>query len=111
METIVGKNIKLFRDKLGLTQEMLAEYLGVSRAQVNRYENGSIVPTDKLTKLAELFSIDEYDFYEENDAIMTTNVAFAFRADELSKDDLISIASFKKLAMNYLKMQQALNNE
>ena len=55
--------------------------------------------------------MDEYDFYEENIAKVNANLAFAFRADELSGDDLKTIASFKKIAMNYLKMKEALVHE
>ena len=112
MDAIIGNNIKSLRSKLGLNQEDIAEYLGLSRQQIIRYEKGeSAVPTDNLTKLAELFSVDEYDFYEENIAKVNANLAFAFRADELRGDDLKTIAAFKKIAMNYLKMKEAVDNE
>ncbi|MGJ5642813.1 helix-turn-helix domain-containing protein [Formosa sp. S-31] len=109
MDTIIGQNIKLLREKLGLTQDDVANYLDLSRMQISRYEKGETpVPTPNLTKLASLFSVDEYDFYEENATKVNANLAFAFRADELSSDDLKTIASFKKIAMNYLRMKDAL---
>lgn len=110
MDAIIGNNIRLLRMKLGLNQEDIADYLGLSRQQIIRYEKGeNAVPTDKLTKLAELFSIDEYDFYEEDVSKINANLAFAFRANELNGEDLKTIASFKKIAMNYLKMKEALS--
>ncbi|WP_369764983.1 helix-turn-helix transcriptional regulator [Flavobacterium sp. WC2429] len=112
MDAIIGNNIKLLRDKISLTQGDLADFLGLSRMQIIRYENGTTpVSTDNLTKLAELFSVDEYDFYEEDTAKINTNLAFAFRANELKVEDLKTIASFKKIAMNYLKMKESICNE
>lgn len=112
MDAIIGNNIKLLRDKLGLTQDDLANYLGLSRMQIIRYEKGSSsVPTENLTKLSELFSVDEYDFYEEDASKINANLAFAFRANELNGEDLKTIASFKKIAMNYLKMKESICNE
>lgn len=113
MDAIIGKNIKLLRDKIGLSQEDLAEYLGLSnKMQVSRYEKGTTsVPTTHMTKLADLFGVDEYDFYEEDEGNIKLNVAFAFRANELQSSDMEIIASFKKLAMNYLKMKKTLANE
>ncbi|TWP24249.1 XRE family transcriptional regulator [Apibacter muscae] len=113
MDAIIGKNIKLLRDKIGLSQEDLAEYLGLSnKMQVSRYEKGTTsVPTIHMTKLADLFGVDEYDFYEEDEDNIKLNVAFAFRANELQSSDMEIIASFKKLAMNYLKMKKTLANE
>lgn len=112
MNTTIGNNIKLLREKIGLTQDEIAKYLDLSRMQLIRYEQGKCsVPTQTLTKLAELFSIDEYDFYEVEPSIIKANLVFAFRANELNVDDLKTIAAFKKIAMNYLKMKQHLNDE
>lgn len=46
---------KELRDKMILTQEELAELLGVSFASVNRWENGRYKPTTKVKrKIVEL---------------------------------------------------------
>jgi transcriptional regulator with XRE-family HTH domain len=109
MDNTIGKNIKLLREKIGLTQDEIANYLDLSRIQIIRYEQGtSSVPTKNLAKLATLFSIDEYDFYEDDLSALTANLVFAFRANELNVEDLKTIAAFKKIAMNYLKMKQHL---
>ncbi len=108
----VGQNIKLFRDKLGLTQDALAQYLQTTREQISYYETGArSITTTHLNSLANLFCVNEYDFYEEDAEKRNVNISFAFRADELKPEDLKSIAQFKKIVRNYLNMKQALVNE
>lgn len=46
------------RNRLGLSQESLAEQLGIGRRTVIRYESGETIPTgDALVKLCSLFSV------------------------------------------------------
>ncbi|RZJ63091.1 MAG: XRE family transcriptional regulator [Flavobacterium sp.] len=108
---VVGNNIKAFRARIGLTQEAMAEYLATSREQVAYYENGSrTVSSEHLAKMADLFCVNEYDFFEADTAQKTVNMALAFRAEELQAVDLVSIAKFKKIVRNYLNMKKALAN-
>ena len=44
MNNTIGMNIKYLRDKHDLTQEQLAEKLGVSRQTVAKWENGESLP-------------------------------------------------------------------
>ena len=47
--------VKKLREKMLVTQQEMAEILGVSFASVNRYENGKTVPTMKVKrKIVEL---------------------------------------------------------
>lgn len=109
MNTILANNIKAFRAKIGLTQEELASFLTISREEVNYYENAKRdVPQSLIANLANLFGVDEYDLFEEDDAVSKANIAFAFRASEINNNDLNTIASFKKIALNYLKIQKFL---
>lgn len=109
METILAKNLKNFRTKLGFTQEQLARYLGITREEVSYYENNSrSVPLDLIPKYANLFGVDEYDLYETDSSINKLNLAFAFRANEISPNDLEIIANFRKIALNYLKIKNIL---
>ncbi|TAF73190.1 MAG: XRE family transcriptional regulator [Bacteroidetes bacterium] len=106
METqILGNNIKLFRERLGLSQENMAQYLGVKREMVSYYENGVRTPNvDILKKLADLFGVEEIELLEEASDTKTANMAFAFRAEGLNNTDLENIAKFKKIVKNYLKI-------
>jgi transcriptional regulator with XRE-family HTH domain len=109
---IIGENIKNFREKLGLTQEVLAGYLGINREEVSYYENGKRpVPTDIISKVAKLFGLDEYDLFETDSEAREAKVALAFRAESLLPEDLVHIADFRKIVLNYLNMKKALSHE
>ncbi len=108
---IIGQNIKSLREKMGLTQDALAQYLGTSREQIAYYETGKrSTPSAQLSKLSNLFCMNEYDFYEEDVQTRSVNIAFAFRADELQPQDLESIAQFKKIVRNYISMKKVMGN-
>lgn len=112
MDEIIGKNLRALRIQMGYTQETVADYLGINRVLLSYYEVGSrSIPSKILSRLAQLYSVDEYDLYSEDETLLKTNLAFAFRAEDLTSEDLSSIASFKKIASNYLKMQKALRDE
>jgi transcriptional regulator with XRE-family HTH domain len=55
---IIGKSIAAKRMASGLTQEQVAEFLGIGYEAVSRMERGVIIPTvSKLIQLAEIFDI------------------------------------------------------
>ncbi len=52
------ENIQQLRRQAGLSQEALAEKLGVSRQAVSKWESGAALPElEKLTEMARLFSV------------------------------------------------------
>ena len=54
----LGEVLKDHRTRCGMTQEFVAESLGVSRQAVSKWENGTADPsTSNLLKLAKLFGI------------------------------------------------------
>ena len=54
----LGKRIKQARIRAGITQENVAEIVGVSRTAVTRWEQGEIEPRlDHLAALAGLFGV------------------------------------------------------
>lgn len=58
MEQTLGKRIMEHRKRLGLTQEQLAEKLGVTAQAVSKWENGLSCPDISiLPRLAELFGV------------------------------------------------------
>lgn len=51
----LGENLQFIREKQGLTQEQLAERMGVSRQSVSKWEGDAMMPElEKLTALCEL---------------------------------------------------------
>ena len=57
-ENLLGENIARYRKELGMSQEKAAEYMGVSRQAVTKWESNNSTPSsDNLIKLARLFGI------------------------------------------------------
>lgn len=55
----IGAFLQALRKEKGLTQEMLAEQIGVSRRTVSRWETGSNMPDlDVLVKLSDFYAVD-----------------------------------------------------
>lgn len=109
---IIGKNLQALRKKMGFTQDQVAEYLAVIREEISYFENGNrSIPSHLMSKLAYLYGVDAYDLYEENLDLANVNLALAFRAESLKPADLIQIAQFKKIVMNYLRMKTLITNE
>ena len=54
----IGERIAQFRKDAGLSQEQLAERLGVSRQSVSKWETGGVTPDlDKVLAMSELFGV------------------------------------------------------
>lgn len=108
---LIGQRIKKFRDRQGLSQEQVASYLGMSsRSQISLIENGKKpIDLEKLEKLANLFGVNLGVFVSENEKKFTTELAFAFRTDEVNESDLEEIADFKKIVLNHQKMKRLAN--
>lgn len=60
-QELVGKNVKGFREKAGLSQEALADLAGVHRTYVNSVEQGRInISVVNLFKIAKGLGIEAY---------------------------------------------------
>ena len=58
----LGEALKDYRQKTGMTQEYVAEALGVSRQAVSKWETGAAEPsTSNLLALARLYGVDPGD--------------------------------------------------
>ncbi|GAA3401160.1 helix-turn-helix transcriptional regulator [Paenibacillus hodogayensis] len=57
-EDVLENTIKVQRAKMNLTQEQLAELIGVTRKTVNTIENGKFIPSTVLAiKMARVFGL------------------------------------------------------
>ncbi|MBQ8188083.1 MAG: helix-turn-helix transcriptional regulator [Clostridia bacterium] len=64
MKLNLGENIRNYRKKIGLTQEMLADRLGVSGQSVSRWENGTTYPDmEFMPVMARLFGCTTDDLF------------------------------------------------
>ncbi len=103
---IIGSNVKKYRVAQGFTQDNLAGFLDVTREMISLYETGKRpIPVTALDKLADLFGVEMEELLEESTTVANTNLAFAFRSDSLTEEDVLSIAEFKRIVLNYLKMK------
>ena len=58
MKNMIGMNLKYLRDIHNLSQEQLAEKLGVSRQTVAKWENGESLPDiERCAELAMMFAV------------------------------------------------------
>lgn len=65
IDKVIGHNIHIRRHALGLSQQELAEHLGVTAQQVQKYEKGTNrVAGNRLWELGKLFKVPVQNFYE-----------------------------------------------
>ena len=94
-----------------LTQGQVASYLGVKRSAYANYESGERnMPLEQMQKAADLFGCSLSSLLSDDPNEVQNILSFAFRADDLTPDDLSELANFKKVAMNYIKMSKLLGN-
>lgn len=106
----IGSNIKYIRENFKFTQEQVADFVGVSRSTIALYESGDRrVPIDQLEKISDLFGVEMHELLESDMDNFTANVAFAFRADDISGEDLEKIANFKRIVKNYQKLKSLMD--
>lgn len=107
MTNIIGNNIKTLRDSMGFSQCNIAHFLNVNQSLISKVESGERnLSSDMLEKLACLFgvSIDAI----ENSTIEASNLSFAFRANDLSAEDLEAISTINRIALNSEYMAEML---
>ncbi len=104
--TTIGKNLAFLRDINKMTQEKVAEYLGINRVELSYYENGSRnTPLDILNKLSDLYQVQLIDILEMKEEDRKAKAVMAFRAEGLSTEGYKAIGEFGKIVKNYIKMK------
>ena len=65
---MLGEKIKIYRENKNMTQNEIAEVLGVKPATVSKYESGTLEPNiESLKKLAEIFNVSIDELIKEDD--------------------------------------------
>jgi transcriptional regulator with XRE-family HTH domain len=62
----IGENIRKYRNRLNLTQDQLADKIGVTWEMVSRYERGQSSPINKLDKISDALGISLRDLMSED---------------------------------------------
>ena len=64
IKQLLGKKIKEIRKSKNLTQEQLAEYIGIETSSVSNIENGRYFPTaENLDKIMQVLKISPSDLF------------------------------------------------
>ena len=64
IKVLLGKRIREIRKSQNLTQDALAEMVGVESPSISNIENGKYYPTNEnLQKIAEVLKVKPYELY------------------------------------------------
>ena len=109
---LLNQRLKHFRTTSGLTQQQVADVLGLDRSTYAYYESGKTTPDIKsVNKLLKIFNISYYELMEEQDPT-TVNVANDDSQDDeedklhiydLSKSEKRLVIYFRVLSPNQQK--------
>ncbi len=103
----MNEKLKTMREKAGLRQGQIADYLGVTQTFISKVETGERnLTVDQLESVASLYGYSLASFANmEQDA---HPIQFAFRAQDVSQGDLRIIADIGKIAINSRFMAKTL---
>ena len=91
----IGRFIKSLRQEKGLTQEQLAEVLGVTNRSVSRWENGNNLPDlSVLLELAKYFEVDVGDILDGERR--------QDNMDKKTEETLLKVADYEQLLHTHL---------
>ena len=104
---VVGRNLKALREANGYTQELVANFLGIGRSAYANYEAGEReTPMEVMERASELFGCELALLFDEDEQAVKNMLVCAFRADNLSVNDMKEVAAFKNIVLNYMKMER-----
>lgn len=102
----IGKKIRQLRKGWGLSQSELAEKIGVSFQQVQKYEKGSTrVSVERLQQISEILGVDITSFFEQGKGLprvsdfaieYTSGKEFRKAFLPLNKEEITLIKLFRK---------------
>lgn len=100
----IGRNIKFLREKSGLNQKQVAEFLDLDQSMISKIEKGERnISASLIDKLANLFCcpISSIAYGDENLACRV-----AFRSNAITKEDLRGLSIINKIALNQFEMDK-----
>lgn len=104
----LGERIKEFRLRKGMTQQQLADLIGVQRAAISKYEKNIVdIPLKQLKRIANALNANIYDLVDDNTEIGTIgNYYFKRNSDNSYEFESTKIMSEipDKLISDYNKL-------
>ena len=102
--TNVGRNIKCLREKSGLNQRQVAEFLDLDQSVISRIEKGEInISESQIDKLANLFCCPLFSILYGNEDL-TCRVDY--KSDSITREDLEALSLINKLVLNQFEMDR-----
>ena len=104
---LIGQKVKELREKAGLNQTQIAQFLGIDQSTISKCEKGERqFQMDHLERLGSLFGLSLADLMNEES--QNNALRIAFRADGIQVEDLAAIADIHKIALNLNQMRTLL---
>ncbi|MDR2780851.1 MAG: helix-turn-helix domain-containing protein [Holosporaceae bacterium] len=97
LDAYIGNRVKNRRTLLGISQERLGSYLGVSFQQIQKYEKGiNRISASSLYNISNVLSIDWSYFVEGYTSAPTLNEdgSLAYEVDHIKKGDAADLLNF-----------------
>ena len=109
VDAYVGCRLKQRREDLGISQERLAELLGLSFQQVQKYERGlNRVGASRLFQLCGLLSVDPSFFFDGLNVALGPGVSETQNETEtLSTASLLSAPGALELLADYARLKSS----
>lgn len=102
----INERIKNFRNRLHLSQEYVANFLGINRATYTQMENGKRkITAEDISRLSELFGVTADALLNEN-KISQPSIVFARSFEKLDENDQAEIMNLIKFK-EQMKMQRS----
>ena len=102
VKVILGANIRCYRKKKHLTQEQLAEKLGITTKHLSTIETGTnFVSADLLEKLTQQFLVSASALFYSNEEVSADD-SFLGKIDQIIDDECSKISSAIKTQIRYL---------
>ena len=102
IKTIFGTNIKYYRKKQHLTQEQLAEKLGITTKHLSTIETGThFVSAELLEKLTQQFLVSASTLFYSNEEVSIDD-SFLGKIDRIIDDECLKITNNIKTQIRYL---------
>lgn len=101
----IGQKIKVLRKARGLTQQQLADRLGLQRATISNYEIGRRTPhLSELSRLADVLGVSMEYFAVKDDDVhnLIARARMLFENDEIPASEKAKI--YKEIMRLYLEL-------
>lgn len=104
---IIGRNLKIQRIQAGLTQENIAEHIGVSAQKISNWESGkTLINLTRLIELSLLYQVDLYTLLGpecQPSAVQVLVLELARAVDGLAPDEMKLCVSLCRAVAEYKK--------